>query len=72
MAHHSAIYENTGCMPNQLMLGRDVKILVDLIIGAPPVRVTPPDYNKYAWNLREQLGTEHYLDYDHLNIESQQ
>ena len=37
------IHESTGCLPNELMFGRDVRLLVDLMFASPPVPVTPPD-----------------------------
>ena len=65
MAYRSAIHESL------FMFGRDVRLPVDLMLGATPVTVTTPDYTEYAWNLREQVGTVHQLARDHLNIASQ-
>jgi hypothetical protein len=36
MAYRSAIQETTGYFPNQMMLGREAELPIDLIIGTPP------------------------------------
>ena len=36
MAYRSSMQESTGCTPNLLMLGREVSIPVDLLLGQPP------------------------------------
>ena len=67
IAYRSAIHESTGCTPNELMFGLDVRLPVDLMFGSPPVPVTPPD----SWQLREQVSKVHQLARENLNIASQ-
>ena len=43
MVYRSAIHESTGCTPNELMVGRDVKLPVDFMFGSPLFPVAPPD-----------------------------
>ena len=70
MAYRSAIHASTGCTPNELMFGRDVRLPVDLMFGSPPVPVTPPDSTDFAWNLREQVRKTHQLARNNLDIAS--
>ena len=70
MAYRSAIHESTGCTPNELMFGWDVRLPVDLMFGSPPVPFTPPDSTAFAWQLREQVSKIHQLARDNLNIAS--
>jgi len=70
MAYRSAIHASTGCTPNELMFGRDVRLPVDLMFGSPPVPVTPPDSTDFVWNLREQVRKIHQLARDNLDIAS--
>ena len=53
------------------MFGREIRLSVDLLFGAPPEAVAPPSYIQYARNLREQVGIIHQYARNHLNIESQ-
>ena len=71
IAYRSETHESTGCIPHELMFGRDVRLPVDLMFGSPPVPVTPPDSTAFAWQLREQVSKVHQLAPDNLNIASQ-
>jgi len=45
MAYRSAVHESTGFTPNQLMLGREVEVPLDVITQPPPdAPLTPVEY----------------------------
>jgi len=69
LTYRSAIHASTGCTPNELMFGRDVRLPVDVMFGSPPVPVTPPDSTDFAWNLREQVRKIHQLARDNLDTD---
>jgi len=66
------LHESTGCTPNELMFGHDVRLPVDLMFDSLLVPVTPPDATDFAWNLREQVSKIHRLARDNLDIASRQ
>ena len=70
MAYRSAIHESTGCTPNELMFGREVRLPVDLMFGVPHANVASPDCATYAWNVKQQVEIVHQFARDHLLVES--
>ena len=57
MAYRSAEHETTKETPNTMMLGREVRMPVDLLVGSSPENPTTP--NEYAQNLQEKLMLAH-------------
>ncbi len=53
MAYRSVEYE---AMPAKLMLGREIRLSVDLIIGHPPDEELPIVSTDYAVALQERLA----------------
>ena len=35
LAYRTSVHETTGCTPAMMMIGRDLQLLIDLIIGRP-------------------------------------
>ena len=54
MAYRATPHETTGLTPNDLMLGRQVSMPVDIMIGLPP-GPEPEDEVVYVSNLRDRL-----------------
>ena len=59
MAYRSAVHESTGFTPNQLMLGREVEVPLDVITQPPPDAQLPPV--EYVEALQKRL-TQAYKD----------
>ena len=59
MAYRSAVHEATDYTPARLMLGRELRLLVDLATGQPPDQNLPTDTTTYALVLRERLSEVH-------------
>lgn len=53
MAYRSAEHKSSGYSPSELMLGRPIKLPVDLLITGPPTEESEPQGStEYAINLR--------------------
>ena len=48
MAYRSTVHESTKFSPNRLMLGREVNLPLDIMIGAPPSSGVSPCYVQYV------------------------
>ncbi len=72
MAYRSAIHESLKCSPNEMVLGRNVEVPIDIILGQPPVQnqtdIRPTDY---VTDLQERLDLVHKYARTNLNIASQ-
>ena len=67
MAYRSTIQESTGCTPNKLMLGREISLPLDLIVGEPPdanVNFCPVEYVEW---IRHSMGTT--FEFANKNLE---
>ena len=54
MAYRTAIHESTGCTPASLMLGRDLRLPIDLLYGRPD-QEPPRSTSDYSENLEARL-----------------
>ena len=57
MAYRSTFQESTGCTPNRMMLGREISVPLDLIVGNPPDSENSLCPVEYVEWLRHSLGT---------------
>ena len=70
MAHHSSIYATTKCSPAKLMLGRELRPPVDLLLGRP-AQEEPDVVTPYADNLQQMLETVHKFARSNLKLSSE-
>jgi len=69
MAYRSAIHDTTGCSPVKLMMGRELKLPIDLIFGRPEEE-PPQTVTDYTNMLHERLERVHHFAHDHLQLMS--
>ena len=69
MAYRSAIHDTTGCSPVKLMMGRELKLPIDLIFGRPEEE-PPQTVTDYANMLHERLERVHHFAHHHLQLMS--
>lgn len=59
MAYRSAEHEATSFTPARLMLGREIRLPVDLVMGRPPGEEMPTTTTEYAVELRKRMEDVH-------------
>ena len=69
MAYRSAIHDTTGCSPARMMLGRELKLPIDLLFGRPDGE---PDQTAtdYVRELQARLERVHDFARSHLQVMS--
>ena len=70
MAYRSAVHDTTGNTPARMMLGRDLKLPVDLCFGRPeeePIEST----SDYVTTLQEKLVRIHHFACEHQSLMSE-
>ena len=69
MAYRTAAHDTTGVTPAQLMMGRDLRLPIDLFIGRP-VEEMPIHKSEYAQQLHSRLERIHSFAREHLRLAS--
>ena len=67
MAYRTSVHETTGQTPARLMMGRDLRLPIDLIVGRPEPQDTRSDF---ATELQDRLETIHQFTRSHLKVQS--
>ena len=68
LAYRSSIHESTGFTPNELMIGWNVKLPIDLIFGQPPECI--PTISMYVQKQREHMINVHNKTRKNMEIAS--
>ena len=69
MAYRSAVHDTSGCTPAKLMLGRDLRLPIDLIYGRPdeePVQ----SITEYANSMQAKAERVHNFASEHVKMMS--
>ncbi|KAJ8028018.1 hypothetical protein HOLleu_30139 [Holothuria leucospilota] len=61
MAYRSSVHESSGFTPNKLMLGREVTLPIELMLGLPEGSQPPSSYSQYVYDLSEQFSAAFQL-----------
>ena len=69
MAYCSSIHDTTKCSPAKLMLGREMRLPVDLLLGRP-AQEEPDLATPYAEHLQQTLETVHEFARSNLKLSS--
>ena len=70
MAYRSAVQSTTGYTPNRMMLGREVDMPIDLIIGVPDEEKKKVSEVEYVEKLRTDLEQVHAVAREHIKCRS--
>ena len=69
MAYRTAIHETTGCTPAQLMMGHDLRLPIDLLVGRPEDEISH-HHSTYAEELQTRLERVHSFARTHVQLRS--
>ena len=69
MAYRSSVHETTKCTPCSMMLGREIRLPIDLAIGIPETTETTCETD-YAYELKKHMIKIHDVARKHIQISS--
>ena len=67
MVYRSAVHDTSGCTPAKLMLGRDLKMPIDLIFGRPEEEPSQT-VTEYANSMQEKVEQVHNFAREHIKM----
>ena len=70
MAYRSSVHETTGCSPSELMLGRNLRLPIDLLFSRPQEE-TLRSPTEYVHKLQQRMEKTHDFARETLKIESE-
>ena len=69
MAYRSSVHSTLGVSPSEMMLGRQIRLPINLALGIPETR-TSICKNEYAYQLEKQLVSIHDVAQKHIQLAS--
>ena len=69
LAYNSSLHDTTKCTPSKMMLGRELRLPIDLALGIPEERISQCE-SDYAYQLERQLVQTHDFARKHMQISS--
>ena len=69
LAYNSSLHDTTKCTPSKMMLGRELRLPIDLALGIPEKRISQCE-SDYAYQLERQLVQTHDFARKHMQISS--
>ena len=70
LAYNSSVHDTTRCTPASLMLGRQLRLPIDLALGTPETRPSTSETD-YAYCLEQQLLRIHEIARKHIKLSSE-
>ena len=69
MAYRSSVHDTTKCTPSAMMLGREIRLPIDLALGIPETRISKCE-SDYAYELEKKLVKIHDFARKHMQVSS--
>lgn len=69
MAYRSSVHDTTKCTPSAMMLGREIRLPIDLALGIPETRISKCECD-YAYDLEKKLIKIHDFARKHMQVSS--
>jgi hypothetical protein len=70
MAYRSAVQETTGYSPNQMMLGREAELPIDIVMGHPEEGIIEGNQHEYVDKMKEQMTWVHNMARGSIQLKS--
>lgn len=71
MAYRATEHKSTHCSPNLLMLGREIKCPIDLMVGNPPNDIEHQCPVQYVEWVKYAMGNAFQFAYENLGVAAQ-